>query len=100
MSVDVPKYLSGKKKEEDIIKKPSHYTHYAIEPVTFIMQNGFTFEIGNIIKYASRWDKKGTPVDDLRKIVEYANMLIQGQLVEEQDKEELDEIIHNPGGTA
>ena len=82
MSVDVPKYLSGKKKEEDIIKEPSHYTRYAIEPVTFIMQNGFTFEIGNIIKYASRaghkldegMDDIETEITDLEKIKRYAEM--------------------------
>ena len=84
MSVDVPKYLSGKKKEEDIIKKPYHYTRYAIEPVIFIMQNGFTFEIGNIIKYASRagykiyegMDAVESEIADLEKIRRYAEMRI------------------------
>ena len=30
----------------------------------------------NILKYASRYDKKGTPIEDLTKIVHYANILI------------------------
>ena len=45
------------------------------------------FCTGNIIKYASRWDKKGTPIDDLRKIIEYANMLIQSQLAGEKNND-------------
>ena len=80
--------------------KPDYYNSMKITPIDYITANELDFCTGNIIKYASRWNKKGNPLDDLRKIVEYANMLIQGQLAEEQDKEELDEIIHNPGGTA
>ena len=30
-------------------------------------------------KYASRWDKKGEPLSDLAKIIEYANILIEEQ---------------------
>jgi hypothetical protein len=79
--------------------KPDYYNSMKITPIDYITENNMDFCTGNIIKYASRWDKKGTPVEDLRKIIEYANMLIQGQLVEEKDKEDLDEIINNPGGT-
>ena len=80
-----PAYLTGNISitKEDIIKEPSHYTRYAIEPVTFIMQNGFSFEIGNIIKYASRAGHKlyegmttvESEITDLEKI-SYAEMRI------------------------
>lgn len=33
---------------DDVVVKPSHYTQYKIEPVTFIMENRLPFEIGNI----------------------------------------------------
>ena len=81
-----PAYLTGNLSitKEDIIKEPSHYTRYAIEPVTFIMQNGFYFEIGNIIKYASRAGHKlyegmttvESEITDLEKIRRYAEMRI------------------------
>ena len=56
--------------------KPSHYK-MKIQTVEYIMANNLDFCSGNIIKYASRWDKKGEPMSDLCKIVEYANILIK-----------------------
>ena len=38
----------------DIVNEPQHYARWKIEPITYIMQNGFEFWRGNIIKYASR----------------------------------------------
>jgi hypothetical protein len=69
---------------EDIIKEPSHYTQYEIEPVTFIMVNRLSFEIGNIVKYACRAGDKIYPgmdwnqsrITDLEKVRRYAEMEI------------------------
>ena len=55
--------------------KPSHYK-MKIQPIEYIMVNKLDFCSGNIVKYASRWDKKGEPYSDLCKIVEYAKILI------------------------
>jgi hypothetical protein len=55
--------------------KPSHYK-MKIQPIEYITANNMDFCSGNIIKYASRWDKKGEPYSDLCKIVEYAKILI------------------------
>ena len=68
----------------NIIVKPSHYTQYKIEPVTFIMENRLSFEIGNIVKYACRagdklypgQDYKQSRITDLRKVMRYAEMEI------------------------
>ena len=38
----------------DIVNEPKHYARWVIEPITYIMRNGFEFWRGNIIKYASR----------------------------------------------
>ena len=54
-----------------------------IEPIEFIIANKLDFCSGNIVKYASRWDQKGTPLDDLYKIISYASIVI-----EELNKEE------------
>lgn len=69
---------------DDIINKPSHYTQYQIEPITFIMRNGLDFWRGNIIKYVCRAGAKAYPdqtmleseVTDLRKVIRYAEMRI------------------------
>jgi hypothetical protein len=55
--------------------KPSHYK-MKIQPIEYIMVNKLDFCSGNIVKYASRWDKKGEPYSDLCKIVEYAKILM------------------------
>jgi hypothetical protein len=70
--------------EEDIVVRPSHYTQYAIEPITFIMRNGLPFWKGNIIKYASRagsklyegMDERESEITDLKKAIRYAEMRI------------------------
>ena len=68
----------------DIIVKPYHYAKWKIEPVTFIMRNGFEFWRGNIIKYASRagsklydgMDANQSEITDLKKVIRYAEMRI------------------------
>jgi len=64
--------------------KPAYYNSMKITPIEYITANEMDFCSGNIVKYASRWNKKGTPVEDLRKIVEYANLLIGYQISEEK----------------
>ena len=46
---------------DDVVVKPSHYTQYKIEPVTFIMENRLSFEVGNMVKYACRAGHKMYP---------------------------------------
>jgi hypothetical protein len=68
----------------DLVNKPSHYTRYPIEPVTFIMRNDLPFHVGNIVKYAVRagykvypdMDKAESEVTDLKKVIRYAEMRI------------------------
>lgn len=72
------------KQTQDIINKPSHYARWVIEPITFIMRNGFEFWRGNIIKYASRAGFKQYPkmnlveseITDLEKVKRYCDMRI------------------------
>jgi len=67
--------------------KPSYYTTMKISPIKYILANDMDFCSANIVKYASRWKNKGTPVDDLRKIIEYANILMQYAMEEDNDKD-------------
>jgi len=82
VTVEIPKFHEDEL--EDIINRPSHYTDYKIEPVTFVMENRLPFEIGNIVKYACRAGKKLYPnqdatqsrITDMRKVIRYAEMEI------------------------
>jgi hypothetical protein len=58
-----------------------HYKNMAIQPIEFIMANNLSFCVGNIVKYACRFDKKGQALQDLEKVIHYAQILI------EQEKE-------------
>lgn len=69
---------------EDVVVKPAHYAKWAIEPITFIMRNGFEFWRGNIVKYAARagskmyddMDTTQSEITDLKKVIRYAEMRI------------------------
>ena len=69
---------------EDIVNEPEHYARWKIEPITYIMMNGFEFWRGNIIKYASRagykpyegMDEVQSEITDLEKVIRYAQMRI------------------------
>lgn len=78
-----PEALDGPFEEvfvEDLIEQPDHYARWEIEPLTYIMRNGFEFWRGNIVKYASRAGFKAydgqTPTEseitDLKKVIRYA----------------------------
>lgn len=54
----------------------SHYTYGGIEPWDFIAANGLDFFEGSVIKYVTRWRRKGG-VEDLRKARVYVERLIQ-----------------------
>jgi hypothetical protein len=53
-----------------------HYKGKAIQPWDYITANNIPYLEGNIIKYASRWRDKGG-IDDLRKVIHYAEKLIE-----------------------
>lgn len=52
-----------------------HYKTMTIQPVEFILANELGFCEGNIIKYTCRYKQKGG-IQDLKKVIHYAEMLI------------------------
>jgi hypothetical protein len=60
-----------------------HYKSMKIQPIEFILGNELGFCEGNIIKYTCRYKQKGG-VEDLKKVIHYAELLI-AQL-EKEDK--------------
>jgi len=68
----------------DYVSRPAHYD-MPIQPREYIMKNGLSYCMGNIVKYASRAGKKqygnmsmlDSELIDLRKIQEYAEYQIE-----------------------
>ena len=61
-------------RKEDAVINPSHYD-IKIQPLEYIMSNNLGFIEGNIIKYVTRYPKKGG-MDDLYKAKNYIEILI------------------------
>lgn len=78
---DIKKGMSdGLIKQE--AEHPSHYTNGNIECKDYIRdvvgRDGYlNYCRGNIIKYITRYDKKGTPVKDLEKIKVYVDFMLE-----------------------
>jgi hypothetical protein len=56
----------------------NHYMDCAIQPIEYIMANNMEYCPANIIKYATRADKKGG-VEDIRKIIHYAELWLEAK---------------------
>ena len=54
----------------------AHYKNMAIQPVEYVHANGLGYFEGNVIKYVSRWRKKGG-LSDLEKAKHYIQLLIE-----------------------
>lgn len=67
----------------DNVNHPAHYCG-AIETIDFIRdklrQDQFVgYCLGNVLKYISRYDKKGSPVEDLEKAAVYLGWAVDAQ---------------------
>jgi hypothetical protein len=58
----------------------NHYARNAIQPWDYIISNELGYLEGNIIKYTTRWRHKGG-IDDLRKVIHYAEKLIEVETI-------------------
>ena len=69
----------------DDVQKPKHYADKEIEVIDYIRDttkflkvNGYEgYCVGNVIKYISRYTKKGNPEQDLKKALYYLNEVIK-----------------------
>ena len=60
----------------DPVNNPKHYQHPSgIEPIDLIVHESFC--CGNAIKYILRHQKKGKPVEDLKKAIWYLNKQLE-----------------------
>lgn len=62
----------------DSVNHPAHYTDGKIEVIDYIEDKGFSYHLGNAIKYLSRAGKKDPDkrIEDLKKAVWYINRQI------------------------
>jgi hypothetical protein len=49
------------------IDQPPHYKPGEIEMISVVEAWGLNFHLGNVIKYVARVERKGMPLDDLKK---------------------------------
>ena len=62
-----------------------HYSSNEIQPWDYIVANNLGYLEGNIVKYTTRWRKKGG-IDDLRKVIHYTEKLIEVELRLQEEK--------------
>ena len=58
---------------EDNINHPPHYKVGGIETIDFIEAKKLNYNLGNVIKYITRADHKGSRNEDLKKALWYLN---------------------------
>lgn len=51
----------------DLVNNPPHYTTGGIETIDFIEAKKLNYNLGNVVKYITRADHKGSRIEDLRK---------------------------------
>lgn len=74
--------MSNYESQDKMVSHPQHYQSKTglevidvIEAFTDDLRGIEATDTGNIIKYACRWNAKGTPIRDVEKIIWYATHL-------------------------
>ena len=75
------------------IEHPDHYTLGGIETWDFIEAKKLNYNLGNVVKYVTRCDHKGTPIEDLQKARQYLDREIQRRQDDEDERRQDDEGI-------
>ena len=83
--------------EHDTVKSPKHYTEgRKYEPKDVIRDWGLNFNLGCAVKYLARAGRKGDPIEDLYKAMEYISFEIEA-LGAEKGKQAEDDIPNCEG---
>ena len=62
-----PNKNSSKEETKDNVNSPKHYTTGGIETIDYIEAKSLNYNLGNVVKYVSRSDYKGSKLEDLKK---------------------------------
>jgi hypothetical protein len=52
---------------EDVVNHPAHYKVGGVETIDFIEAKNLSYHLGNVVKYISRADHKGSRLENLKK---------------------------------
>ena len=63
----------------DFVNHPPHYTTGGVETIDFIEAKKLNYNLGNVVKYITRADHKGSRIEDLRKAKWYLEREILSQ---------------------
>ena len=63
---DRPKYRLASA-FDDLVNHPPHYKAGGVETIDFIEAKDLNYRLGNVVKYVTRAEKKGNPIEDLKK---------------------------------
>ncbi len=69
--------LNAMRAPTDNVNSPPHYTVGGIETYDFIKAKGLSYELGNVVKYVTRADHKGSRLEDLQKARWYLDAAIK-----------------------
>jgi len=61
------------------VNHPAHYTAGGIETIDFIEAKNLNYNLGNVLKYITRADHKGSRIEDLQKAKWYLEREILSQ---------------------
>lgn len=70
---------TGKSVLHDPVNHPAHYTQGGIETIDFIEAKKLNYNLGNVVKYITRADHKGSRIEDLQKAKWYLEREILSQ---------------------
>jgi hypothetical protein len=72
----------------DKVHHPNHYQSASgLEVIEVIQTFDLDFELGNVVKYVLRRDKKGTEIEDLKKAIQY----LEFEILKVEQRNELNE---------
>ena len=64
-----------------------HYKSCKIQPVEYIYANDLDYFEGNVIKYITRHRMKGDGAADIKKVIHYAELILQLAYNEKPERE-------------
>ena len=77
------------------VKHPAHYAEgRKYEPIKVISDWGLNFNLGSALKYIARAGRKGDPVEDLQKAIEYLQFEIADIEAERAKEKEQEKVLH------
>jgi len=75
--VEAPAVLMDETPREDVVNHPSHYKVGGIETIDFIEAKQLNYHLGNVVKYITRADHKGSRLENLKKAEWYLKREIE-----------------------